>query len=105
MRDTSLQLEVGSWARRNTYELLWRAWSQNYSVFNPETGETHLVSELPAAVLRLIAQEPRPLPHIAAKLAGICGVEMTTAWERKIVGVLTNLEQIELVEQIHAERH
>jgi len=105
MSDTPLQAQLVVWGRCGCYEFQWQDWTQVYSVFNPETGETHLISELPAAALQLIGKEGRPLLHIAADLAEACGVEMTTAWKRKVAGMLTNLEQIELVEQVSAEQY
>jgi PqqD family protein of HPr-rel-A system len=99
-----IDLQSPLWTLCGNYQLQWQTWTSDYSVFNPETGETHLISELPAAVLELVAQGAPPLHLIAAGLAADCDVEMTADWERKIAGVLTNLEHIELVERLDARR-
>jgi PqqD family protein of HPr-rel-A system len=83
---------------------LWQEWSHNYCVFNLETGETHVVNELPAAVLRRLNEEALSLRRLAADLAETCNVEMTTAWEQKLVGVLADLEHIELIERVPTEQ-
>jgi len=103
--ENDLTLQPSLWALCGSHPLQAQPWTRDWSVFNPETGETHLISELPAATLRLLAKDSQPLAHFAADLAKECGVEMSTAWEKKVAGVLTDLEQIELVEQVHTEQH
>jgi PqqD family protein of HPr-rel-A system len=80
--------------------LLWAQWESDYSVFDGGTGDTHLLSELPAEVLRQLSQGAMTEAALTAKLARLCEVEETDDWMRKIAGLLAELADIELIEPI-----
>jgi PqqD family protein of HPr-rel-A system len=79
--------------------MAWAAWEQDNSLFHGETGETHVLSELPALLLHAMAQGPKTEQALCALAAAQCEVASGSPWRQKIHGILLNLEQLELVEQ------
>ena len=65
-------------------------------VFDPATGETHFLADLPALVLAELDDEPRSVRELIERLAG--PVELDRAAEQQILTALTQLEAAELVE-------
>lgn len=85
------------WAVPRWTDLLWEDWGGSYSVYDCGTGETHLLNELPAEILRLLAASPRPVADIAACLAETCGVSCDRQWREKVGAVIANLAALELI--------
>jgi PqqD family protein of HPr-rel-A system len=88
------------WGVPRSHLLLWAAWESDYSVFDGGTGETHLLSELPAEMLRQLSKRPMSWPRLSATLAQLCEVEETRDWARKVADILRDLADLELVEPI-----
>jgi PqqD family protein of HPr-rel-A system len=80
--------------------ILWSPWETGCSVFNGNTGETHLLSELPAEVLRQLSNAPMTGEALAKELARLCEVEETPDWPEKISQILSELAEIEVIESI-----
>jgi len=78
--------------------LLWEEWETEYTLFNRHSGETHLINELPAQVLRLLAKQPTSAPQIAIKLARLCEVENNKQWLEQTSGIISHLASIGLIE-------
>jgi PqqD family protein of HPr-rel-A system len=79
---------------------IWADWEADYGIYDGGTGETHLLSELPAEVLRQLSRHVMTEAALTAKLARLCEVEETDDWMRKIAGLLAELADIELIEPI-----
>jgi PqqD family protein of HPr-rel-A system len=77
--------------------MAWAAWEQDNSLFHGETGETHLLSELPALLLRAMARAPQTEDALCTLAAEQCEVRLDAAWRERIRGILGSLEQLELV--------
>lgn len=86
------------WRVPRPQRLLWAEWNTDYSVFNGNTGETHLLSELPAEVLRQLSRGPVSQAALTSTLAGLCEVEGTSGWSEKIADLLEELADLELIE-------
>ncbi len=65
-------------------------------VFDPTTGETHFLADLPALVLAELDDKPRSIRELIERLAG--PVELGHVAEQQILTALTQLEAAELVE-------
>jgi len=76
-------------------------WDQENAVFHGETGDTHLLSDLPTLVLRLLADHDLGLPEerLGRIAAEECAVVADAGWEAKIAAILRELEQLELLER------
>lgn len=59
------------WAPASPGDLIFRAWSDEGEavLFNPVSGDTHLVDDLGIELLRLLQQEPQEVVTLAGKLS------------------------------------
>jgi PqqD family protein of HPr-rel-A system len=90
------------WGFSRWEDLTWVQWEQDYSVFDRLTGETHLLNELPAEILRRLARKPQTLDSLAEDLAGECGFRSDAAWRERIAAIVRNLETLELLHKMNA---
>ena len=65
-------------------------------VFDPCTGQTHFLTELPALILAELDITPCPVEELIQRLAG--PDKLDQAAEQRIQAALTQLEAAELVE-------
>ncbi len=87
------------WKTRNPEALLWQEWEVDATIFDRTTGETHLLSPLPAEILRLLSVEPMTLPSLSRKLADACEVDCTVEWRARVERMLDELASLALVEK------
>ena len=80
----------------------WAHWGAHSAVFNPISGETHLLSALPVEVLSLLGSNPDTCENLAARLAVLCEVANDAEWVGKVRALLNSLEILDLVERIEA---
>lgn len=80
--------------------LLFQFWPVDVAVFNAGTGETHLVSELPAYVLGLLRERPWPEPVLCAELAVACGLADDALWRERCQALLADLAALDLIEPV-----
>lgn len=101
---TSVDLDAATerqW-RRCGPPLVWENAPGEGAVFDPASGETHFLSELPALLLSSIGQEWRDLASLIVHIAGSDDLE--DQHRAKILSALTFLESAELVESRYAEK-
>lgn len=92
-------LQTGAvWQVRRPDRLHWACWDSEFSLFDEQTGETHLINALPAEVIRELEQGPLGLPALSARLAQLCDIEDTPEWRMRISGVLGLLKSLELLD-------
>lgn len=84
----------------NPDTILWESWGTEHAVFCVPTGETHLLSELPAEVLRRLSQSPQTLDGLSEALARDCEVDNSAPWNRKIAAIVKDLRALELVDAV-----
>ncbi|NBC13763.1 MAG: HPr-rel-A system PqqD family peptide chaperone [Gammaproteobacteria bacterium] len=87
------------WTAVNADVLRWVAWEADNAVFDGETGETHLLSELPALLIHTLAAGPQDVEALSALTAAECDTALNDAWRDKIHRLLIDLAHLELVEQ------
>jgi PqqD family protein of HPr-rel-A system len=76
------------------------SWGSDCSVFNPLTGDTHLISILPAEILWLLSDGPLGAREIAERMAELCETPNSPAWNEKIDALLEGLMREELIEPL-----
>ena len=76
------------------------SWGGDCSVFNPLTGDTHLISILPAEILGLLTDAPLGAREIAERMAELCETPNSPAWNEKIDALLEGLMREELIEPL-----
>ena len=92
-----------AWVAMNPAAALIIQWERDNSVFNRDTGETHLLSELPATALRALCQRPWAFEALCSHLARLCDTDNDAHWHSKIAGILGGLENLELIERRPAQ--
>ena len=79
--------------------LIWESWGSEYSLFNRISGETHLINELPAEILRRLTAHPLRTLDLAGSLAADCETESRAQWQETIETILANLNELGLIEK------
>ena len=88
--------KTGRQWHRSGPPLIWEIAPGEGAVFDPASGETHFLSELPALLLGFIGREWSDLPGLIGYIAG--PVDLDAQSEAKVMAALTFLEGAELVE-------
>jgi PqqD family protein of HPr-rel-A system len=57
---------VAKWIVPKDWRLEWRQWESFHVVFNPASGDTHLLNAIPAFVLRSLETEARSVEELKA---------------------------------------
>ncbi|MBK1633515.1 hypothetical protein CKO31_22765 [Thiohalocapsa halophila] len=100
MGTASCQIRQSCWGVVKSKEsLIWAEWSPDSFLFHGETGETHLLSNLPAFILQTLQAGSKTTSEIRRETAAACDTDDDDAWQRKILSILANLEELELVER------
>ena len=95
MHSTSPALgEHSIWYRRGA-GLLWESQVDGAVVFDPDTGETHFLSDLPAMALAEIDDTPVTLSGLIERLDG--PEDLPAEARQQIHAALLSLEQVELI--------
>ena len=76
------------------------SWGAHSSVFNRRTGDTHLLSILPAEILGLLTECPLELSEISDRMAQSCETPNTPEWTEKISSLIEELVRLELVDRL-----
>ncbi len=87
-------------------------WESEFSVYNPISGETHQLDFFPGELLSLLIEQPYTLSQLSELMADMFNAEHSEKfnkedsddWEEKILHVLQQFEELELVEQQHIEQ-
>lgn len=90
------------WVMVGTAPLHWALWARDNVVYHPETGETHLLSELPTLVLQRVQTDAVSTAQICSETATACGVADDDAWRGKIEAIVRSLANLELIEHPRA---
>lgn len=80
--------------------LLWAAWGDEWSVYCYLTGETHLIGELPADVLRQIDETPTSLERLTENLVAKYERIGDPDWPDKVAGIVGELCRLELLRRV-----
>ena len=101
LTDTDQQRDihlVSVWHVLSPAGLLWEEWETEYTLFDRNSGETHLINEVPAQMLRILTENPKTTFDLAEELSRLCEVENTELWRQKTLAILDNLESLGLIE-------
>ncbi len=75
-------------------------WGAESSVYCRRTGDTHLLSILPAELLAMLPAEPTDLGTVTARMARLCAQPVTPEWTTRIRSMLDELVRLELVDRL-----
>jgi len=77
----------------------WLQWPTENSLFSRETGETHLLTELPAFVLRYLSEKGSSFETVCKMTADACDSANDYNWRKTIADLLASLADSELAER------
>jgi PqqD family protein of HPr-rel-A system len=80
--------------------LLWRQWDDEYIVFDAVSGDTHLLNEVAAEVLRTLSQHPCNALQLTHQVASRLRLESITEFPQNIEKLLGHLEALGLIQPI-----
>ena len=99
--DVEASARSGRWVVSKDAPLIWRSWDDGeYVVYSATTGDTHLLNEVTAEVLRQLERSDLEFSDLARKAAKSLGVELDPQLESHVAGLLSYLDQIGLVEAV-----
>jgi len=78
--------------------LLFVDWGVNISLYSPCTGDTHLFNLFPFEIIQFLLLKPASLSDISEYMALLCDEEDNAQWNNKIVNVLIQLKEFELID-------
>ena len=78
--------------------LRWRCWDGDYVVFNPLSGQTHLLDIFAGQMLRLITSGTPNIGELRSEAASFLEVEQDDRLARTVDELLRRLEAVGLIE-------
>ena len=94
------EADLAVWRVSSDSDLSWRCWDGEYVVFNPVTGNTHLLDVASGHVLMSLLAGPTELGRIRDQLAGFLEVEADDRLAAAVSEILSRLEDLDLIEAV-----
>lgn len=89
------------WRTVGGESLRWRCWSGDYVVFNPASGQTHMMDILSGHILQTIKDRaPVSLDEICAEVSTFLEVDNDVCVLAGVIEMLRRLEELELITSI-----
>lgn len=86
------------WRLNRACRLHWRHWDEDYILFNAASGQTHVVNELGADVLRLLEKKSASAGELLEGLAASYGLAPDSELAAGVRRLLVDLDQLGLIE-------
>ena len=83
-----------TWLVPKECRLEWRQWGTLHVVYNPASGNTHLLNGLPASILRSLETRPRSLDELEALVESL---PERTDDSSDIEGLVAELDELGLI--------
>lgn len=100
-RDAETSAQHKRWVVSGEVPLLWQSWGDNeHIVYSAASGDTHLVNEVTAEVLRQLERSELDFADLALNVANSLGTELDQQTETSVARLLVYLDQIGLVESV-----
>jgi PqqD family protein of HPr-rel-A system len=79
--------------------LEWASWGDDHALFCLRTGETHIIGNLPAQVLRRLETSPTSAEELARDIASSYNETADVDWLDEITRILDDFQSLELIEK------
>lgn len=76
----------------------WRCWDGEYVVFNPASGNTHMLDIASGEILVRLMARPTDIARLSARLGAFLEVDNDTDLEAAVSRILGRLEDLGLIE-------
>ena len=82
----------------DTQRLDFIEWGTDVSLYNPCSGNTHLLNLFPYEILQFLLLKPASLTAISEHMAVLCDEKNDEKWNEKILKLLMQLKELELID-------
>ena len=79
-----------------------RDWGGEYAVFNPASGDSHLLDIVAGELLAALAGGPLAAPALYARIAALLEVDNDRQLAESVDAILAHLDEIGLIEPVPA---
>ena len=86
------------WQAITDFELLWHVWQEDNVIYHAGSGDTHLLSEDAAKVLRSLQKEPANTFELENKLASSFDLPQDTKLSSYLEIIMTDLNKLGVIE-------
>ncbi len=83
--------------------LHWRAWGEEYVIFNSESGDTHMLDSVAGYGLACLEKSPHDLESLALSIGEKFGMESGRLLRDYIQRLITELSSLGLIEVHHPD--
>jgi PqqD family protein of HPr-rel-A system len=87
------------WGIDERFPILWHHWGDSYAVYHTGSGQTHILDDLAAQLLKLLVSEPANLAELASRFAEAVSLEADDELYLYMENALQEFERLELVAQ------
>jgi PqqD family protein of HPr-rel-A system len=87
------------WKVHGSSGLCWRTWDDEHVVFHPPSGDTHLLNDFTAEVLRALEECPATESELTQLLSAACTTPHESDLREQINNVLGRFHELGLIEQ------
>jgi PqqD family protein of HPr-rel-A system len=88
------------WAVPKQVRLLWRLWNDEYIVFNPASGHTHLLNLIAGEALKALEQSPGSSTDVMERISGAIGVEPSAELLGHLSKLIAEFDELGLIEPV-----
>lgn len=89
-----------TWRISTDQDLTWRQWDGDYVVYNPVSGDTHILDIVTGEILRGLATGPASEEEIARRMAAFLEVEKDDALNEAALTMVEKLDELGLIEPL-----
>jgi PqqD family protein of HPr-rel-A system len=87
-----------AWKVGGEVQLLWRQWDGEYIVFNPASGDTHLLNTLAGQTLQCLERAPCTLATLTESVASELELDANEELRQQLAKLLVQFETLSLIE-------
>lgn len=73
-------------------------WGTVVALFNPCSGDTHLLNLFPYEIISFLLLKPASSDRIVAHMSVLCDEKNDQKWQQKILSMLQQLKDLELID-------
>ena len=95
-----LSVSLVVWRLSRGSSLTWKAWDDEYVVFNVGSGSAHLLDALTGEALAVLEREEADANRVTREVAAELGVEPSDELQRRIEAAIAQLHRVDLIESV-----
>jgi len=89
-----------TWKVIDACEFRWRIWDNQFVVYNPASGDTHLLNQVAGEALRCLQEAPADAAELTRRVAVRTDIQVDAQLLAKINDFLDELAELGLIELV-----